>query len=212
MTRPRPSLPSANPPTNARRPAARSPQPGRRAPARGRAVIDLDRYVPAYLTWVSNKLSRGASQHYLSLFGIGIESWRCLVLLALHGSVTAQFVSRVIGMDKGTVSRSFKALQERGCLRTELDPNDGRVRLAVLTPEGRALHDEIRQVALERERAFLSVLEPEEAEQFLSLLKRLHENLPQVEAATQAYIEKHFPEAAARRRRPSREVDEDPDL
>ena len=27
--------------------------------------LDLDRYVPAFLTWIANKLSRGASQHYL---------------------------------------------------------------------------------------------------------------------------------------------------
>ena len=168
--------------------------------AASRKVIDLDHYVPAYLTWVSNKLSRGASQHYLSLFGIGIESWRCLVLLALHGSVRAPMVSRVIGMDKGTVSRCFKVLQEGGYIRTELDPNDGRQRIAVLTPEGRALHDRIREVALERERAFLSVLDEQEAEAFLSMLKRLHENLPAVEAATRAYVERRFPEASARAR------------
>ena len=38
-------------------------------------VVDLDRYVPAYLTWIANKLSRGASQYYLNAFGVGIESF-----------------------------------------------------------------------------------------------------------------------------------------
>lgn len=156
-------------------------------------TIDLDHYVPAVLTWVSNKLSRGASQHYLNIFGVGIETWRCLVLLAIEGSISAQQVSRVIGMDKASVSRCFKGMQESGLIRTELDPNDGRARIAVLTSKGRALHDEIRDVALERERAFLSVLNEDEIEVLLNLLRRLHENLPVVETATQAFVERKFP-------------------
>ena len=32
--------------------------------------IDLDRYVPAYFVWIANKLTRGASQNYLNLFGV----------------------------------------------------------------------------------------------------------------------------------------------
>lgn len=173
------------------------------------AAIDLERYVPAYLTWIANKLSRGASQHYLALFGVGIETWRCLVLLALHGSVTAQQVSKVIGMDKAAVSRCFKSMQEQDLIQTRLDAADGRVRVAVLTPKGRALHDRIREVALERERALLAVLGREEVDQLLSMLQRLHENLPAVETATQAYVKRRFPLAVAARARRGRNDDED---
>lgn len=199
--------PSSRPaaPLRARRKPAAVPS-GAALPS---GIVDLDRYVPAYLTWIANKLSRGASQHYLALFDVGIEVWRCLVLLAVHGSVTAQQVSRVIGMDKGTVSRCFKSMQERGLIRTELDAADGRVRIAVLTPEGRVLHDQIRDVALERERAFLSVLDPKEVEVLLSLLRRLHENLPAVETATQAYVKQRFPAVqGARKRRPPDETED----
>jgi len=171
------------------------------APAKGAKAVDLDRYVPAYLTWIANKLSRGASQHYLNLFDVGIETWRCLVLLAIEGSISAQQVSKVIGLDKASVSRCFKAMQETGLIRVELDPNDGRARVAVLTPKGRALHDQIRDVALERERAFLSVLSKQEVETLIGLLRRLHENLPAVEAATQAFIDKNYPNAAKRPRK-----------
>ncbi|WP_342130921.1 MarR family winged helix-turn-helix transcriptional regulator [Hydrogenophaga sp. OTU3427] len=166
-------------------------------------TVNLDHYVPAYMTWVTNKLSRGASQHYLNTFDVGIETWRCLVLLAIEGAISAQQVSRVIGMDKGSVSRCFKGMQARGLIRTELDDADGRVRIAVLTPEGRALHDQIIGVALERERAFLSVLSADEVEVLLGMLRRLHENLPAVEAATQAYVQAKFPHAAAKRRPPT---------
>lgn len=172
------------------------------------AAIDLDRYVPAYFTWIANKLSRGASQHYLNTFGVGIETWRCLVLLAQDGSMSAQYASRVIGMDKGSISRCFKSMQEAGLIRTKLDPNDGRARIAVLTAKGRALHDQIRGVALERERAFLSVLQPKEIEALLGLLHRLHENLPSVETVTQAYVSSNFSSTA----KPRRSLNSDTDL
>jgi DNA-binding MarR family transcriptional regulator len=172
----------------------------RRKPSRppadaGEPVVDLDRYVPAFLTWIANKLSRGASQHYLNTFDVGIETWRCLVLLAIEGRISAQKVSKVIGMDKASVSRTFKSMQAQGLISFSLDDTDGRLRLATLTDTGRALHGQIIGVALERERAFLSVLSEAERETLISLLKRLHENLPEVEAATTRYVAQHCPPA-----------------
>ena len=164
-------------------------------------MIDLERYAPAYLTFVANKLGRGASRNYLKVFNVGVEIWRCLVLLAIHSSITAQELSQVLGMDKASVSRCFKAMQARKLITMGLDAADGRVRVATLTPAGRALHDRIRDMALERERALLSVLTEPECETLLRLLKRLHENRPAVEKATAQYVAKHHPHAARRRPR-----------
>jgi DNA-binding MarR family transcriptional regulator len=164
-------------------------------------LIDLDRYVPAYLTWIANKLSRGASKNYLKVFGIGIEVWRCLVLLAIHKSISAQQVSQIIGMDKASVSRCFKTMQARGLIMMGLDAADGRVRLAILTPEGRALHDQIRNLALERERALLTIFTESERNTLIRLLKRMHENLPAVEEATAAYVAKHYTRVVRTRRK-----------
>lgn len=180
----------------------------RRAAKASEQVVDLERYVPAFLTWISNKLSRGASQHYLNVFDVGIETWRCLVLLAIEGTISAQKVSRVIGMDKASVSRCFKSMQARGLITFSLDEADGRLRLATLTRKGRELHDQIIGVALERERAFLSVLSQAEQETLIGLLKRLHENLPAVETATARYVAKRFPGARARAPRASGDADE----
>ncbi|HEY7370558.1 MAG TPA: MarR family winged helix-turn-helix transcriptional regulator [Polyangia bacterium] len=161
-------------------------------------VIDLERYAPAYLTFVANKLGRGASRNYLRVFNVGVETWRCLVFLAIHGSITAQQVSQILGMDKAAVSRCFKGLQARKLITMGLDSADGRVRVATLTAAGRALHDEIRDMALERERALLSVLSETERDTLLKLLKRLHENLPAVEKATARYVVRRYPHVARR--------------
>lgn len=170
-------------------------------------VVDLERYVPAFLTWIANKLSRGASQAYLAAFDVGIETWRILVLLAIHRSISAQGVSRIIGMDKASVSRAFKSMQARSLITIGLDGGDGRVRLATITAKGRKLHDQIFGVALERERAFLSVLSPAETDTLIGLLHRLHDNLPAVEQATERHLAAHFPNA--RRRKASETAEED---
>lgn len=174
--------------------------------SQGDQVIDLERYVPAFLTWIANKLSRGASQHYLNAFNVGIEVWRCLVLLAIEDSIAAQQVSRIIGMDKASVSRCFKSMQADGLITLELDPTDGRLRIARLTKKGRSLHDKLIGIALERERAFLSVLTDREQETLIGLLRQLHANLPEVEDATAKYVADRFP---ASRRRPKKAADDD---
>lgn len=186
-----------------RRPSARPSVPSQSVASKsvasaraGRPTIDLDRYVPGYLTWVSNKLSRGASSAYLRVFDVGIEMWRLMVLLAIEGKLTANEASRVIGMDKASVSRCFKLMQSKGYIAMRLDAQDGRLRVASFTEAGRRVHDQIIGLALERERAFLSSLTQAERQVFLSLLARLHENLPAVEVATEAYIRAHFPHAA----------------
>jgi len=154
--------------------------------------IDLQRYVPAFLTWIANKLSRGASQHYLRVHGIGIETWRLLVLLVVEGSLSAQQASKVIGMDKASVSRCFKSMQADGLIIMSLDDSDGRLRIATLTKQGRKIHDDILGIALERERALLSVLEQAEQDVLIGLLTKLHENLNQVEVATTDYVKRNF--------------------
>jgi len=170
-------------------------------------TVNLERYVPAFLTWIANKLSRGASQHYLRVFGVGIETWRCLVLLAIHESISAQQVSRIIGMDKASVSRCFKGMQAKGYITMGLDADDGRLRIATLTRKGRQVHDAILGIALARERAFLDVLTPQEHETLIGLLQRLHENLPAVETATEAYVARRFPKA--KKRPAARETDDE---
>jgi DNA-binding MarR family transcriptional regulator len=160
---------------------------------------------PIGVTTIKLKLSRGASQIYLRLFGVGIESSRCLVRLAIHRSVTAQQVSQIIGMDKASVSRCFKSMQAKRLIIMGLDTADGRVRKATLTRRGRALHHQIREMALERERALVAVLNEVDRETLVRVLRRLHENLPAVERATARYVADRYPRSA---RRLSRVVDD----
>jgi DNA-binding MarR family transcriptional regulator len=151
-------------------------------------VLDLERYVPGLLTLVTSQLSGGASAAYLALYAIGIETWRVMVMLAIEGRITAQRMVQLIDADKGAISRTFKAMGEQGLLRFEPDLHDRRIRYAVMTAQGRALHDRIIQLALLREQTALSVLNEAEVAQLRDMLRRVYVNLPAVEVATQAFI------------------------
>lgn len=189
MPRSAPTKPSRSPAT----PPARSAGPVQRK------VVDLQTYTPAYFTWIANKLSGGASQAYLAAFDVGIETWRLLVLLAIEPSWSARRICEVIGMDKASVSRAFKSMQAKGLITIGLDPGDGRLRVASITPKGREVHDRIIHIALERERALLSPLTPEERGTLVRLLRKVHDNLPAVEEATHRYLSNHYPHAARKR-------------
>ena len=40
--------------------------------------LDLDRYVPGLLLWLSNKMSSSASSLYRARFDLGVADWRVL--------------------------------------------------------------------------------------------------------------------------------------
>ncbi|WP_317929542.1 MarR family winged helix-turn-helix transcriptional regulator [Halioxenophilus sp. WMMB6] len=155
--------------------------------------IDLERYVPALMTWVANKLSRSASSLYLKHFDVGVEGWRCLVLLAKGEPISAQYISQTIGLDKASVSRCFKVMSADGLITLGDDEHDKRLRLATITAKGRAKHDQIIGLALTREQALLSKLSAQEVDSLIQILHKLHSSLPEVESASKAYIKAHLP-------------------
>ena len=145
-------------------------------------VIDLERYVPALITFIANKLSRSATVLYQKRFGVNVTEWRILVLLAIEPGIPASRICHVIGFDKGPVSRTLSIMQQRGLVAIKSDPMDGRTHSISLTPKGRAIHDDIMVVALERESRLLGCLQKEEREVLINLLARVHGNLAAVTA------------------------------
>jgi DNA-binding MarR family transcriptional regulator len=100
----------------------------------GAEVLDLERYVPALITFIANKLSRSATVLYQKRFGVNVTEWRILVLLAIELGIPASRICHVIGFDKGPVSRTLSTMQERGLVAIKTDPKDGRTHSISLTP------------------------------------------------------------------------------
>ena len=142
--------------------------------------LDLDRYVPGLLVWVSNKLSAGASQLYRSLHGLGVTDWRVLAYIELYPWSTGSQVCELIGLDKAAVSRSFGFLEKLGLLRSR--PSGLRKVQYAATLEGSRVYGEVLKIALAREEALLTGFSAEERSDLIGYLHRMLANLPNVEA------------------------------
>ncbi|TFV77044.1 MarR family transcriptional regulator [Bradyrhizobium frederickii] len=156
-------------------PSTRSRQ--KPAPVEAGPTLDLNRYVPAFVTFIANKLSNSATAFYQREFGVNVTEWRIMSLLAIEPGIPASRICHVIGFDKGPVSRTLGGLEKRGLISIRTDPNDGRTHSIALTAKGRATHDKVIVAALERERRLLSCLSKDEREVLIDLLRRLHDNL-----------------------------------
>src|SRR6201996_8210470 len=159
----------------------------RRKPSAERAAdgptLDLDRYVPAFVTFIANKLSNSATATYQRNFGINVTEWRIMTQLALEPGIPASRICQVIGFNKGPISRTLAVMQKRGLVTIRTDPTDARTHSISLTAKGRGIHDKVIVVALEREKRLLSCLKADEREVLIELLRRLHNNLGAVTGA-----------------------------
>jgi len=143
----------------------------------GRAVIDVDTYVPYFFAAVNNALSRGASKKYLENYGIGIVEWRVVAMLAIEPRMTASRICEVIALDKGATSRALSRLRDLGLLDFEAPETDPRKKIWWLNDAGYTLHDRLLAQALERERQLLADVAPEDLEVFLQVMRTLRRNV-----------------------------------
>lgn len=140
-------------------------------------VLDLDGYLPAYLSQINNKWARSASRLYLADFGVGINEWRVMTLFAIEPGTTAQRTCSILGIDKAAANRSVGHLESLGLVELSANPNDGRSFLIQLTEEGWRVHDAVLEIALARERLLLTGLSSTERRTLISLLDRVRSNL-----------------------------------
>jgi DNA-binding MarR family transcriptional regulator len=104
----------------------------------------------------------------------GLTMWGYAVLLGLEESVRTQgALAQDIGADKTRIIPTLDDLQDRGFIDRRPDPDDRRVRLLSLTPEGRRVRDSAQAAIQAREDRLLDRLAPADREGFLNALQFL---------------------------------------
>jgi DNA-binding MarR family transcriptional regulator len=135
-------------------------------------ALNLDHYVPAYLTYLAGKISNSASATYRPRFGVGITDWRIMALLATEPWISAGRICDVIGLDKAAVSRSVQNMKSNGIVEVKHD-NNSRKGIA-MTRKGLKLHDRIVKLSLAREEELLKGFSAGERKLLLNFLSRMH--------------------------------------
>ena len=138
-----------------------------------RPMLNLNSHVPTKVAILANHLSRAASRFYRERYGIGVVEWRLMMFIGHATETRANRICSETDLDKGAVSRSLAVLQRMGIVSVREDGSDSRRNNVALTAKGRALHDEIVPVALERQRELLAGLTLAEIEAFADVIDRL---------------------------------------
>ncbi|MCM3563361.1 MarR family winged helix-turn-helix transcriptional regulator [Hydrogenophaga intermedia] len=141
--------------------------------------LDLDRYVPGLLLWLSNKVSSSASALYHDRFGISVTEWRVLAYFKIYPWSTASKACELMGLDKAAVSRSVAQLVANGFLESR--PQGLRKIEYRVTAEGNRLHNAVYRFAMAREQALLKGISDAERVLLIDLLQRMLGNLEEVQ-------------------------------
>jgi DNA-binding MarR family transcriptional regulator len=136
-------------------------------------LISLERFLPYRLNVLAASVSNALAQIYADRFGLTIPGWRVIATLGQFGVRTGRDVAAHAVMHKSTVSRAVSGLVERGLVRREANPQDGREDFLALTDEGRAVYEALAPEALAFERELLAPLTAPERETLFALIARL---------------------------------------
>ena len=105
-----------------------------------------------------------------------VSMWGYSVLTALDDTPvrTQAALAEAIGADKSRIIGTLDELQRAGLIERTPDPDDRRVRLLSITPQGRKVRRAVRKDIQSAELQVLDSLAPAERKTFIQLLQKLH--------------------------------------
>lgn len=138
-----------------------------------KSKLTLAEFLPYQLSITSNAVSDLIARAYRGKFALKIPEWRLMAVLGEVASATQRELVVSTAMDKVTVNRASKALEERELIGRAPNMADGRSHHLTLTTTGRELYDQIVPMALSIEAQLATVLGSGEAKMLEAMLAKL---------------------------------------
>ena len=135
--------------------------------------LRLEDFLPYRLAVLSNTVSTTVARAYDKRFSVSISEWRVIAVLGRFPGLSAVEVAERTLMDKVAVSRAVTKLIKNGRIDREFANADRRRSILNLSEDGKVLHDEIAQLALQFERDLLHGFSTEEMESLNGIMERL---------------------------------------
>lgn len=135
--------------------------------------LTLAEFLPYQLSVTSNAVSDLIARAYRGRFALKVPEWRLMAVLGERESATQRQLCEATAMDKVTVNRASKALEDRGLIGRAPNAADGRSHHLALTDTGRELYDQIVPLALSVEAELEKILGSGEAEALENMLAQL---------------------------------------
>jgi DNA-binding MarR family transcriptional regulator len=135
--------------------------------------LRLEDFLPYRLAVLSNTVSTTVARAYDKRFSVSIPEWRVIAVLGRFPGLSAVEVAERTLMDKVAVSRAVTKLIKNGRIDREFADSDKRRSILNLSEDGKQLHDEIAQLALQFERDLLQGFSEEEMTSLNGIMERL---------------------------------------
>ena len=131
----------------------------------------LAEFLPYQLSITSNAISDLIAHAYRGRFALKIPEWRLMAVLGEVSSATQRELVAATAMDKVTVNRASKALEDRALIGRAPNAADGRSHHLALTDTGRELYEQIVPLALSVEAELVNSIEVKALEAMLARLR-----------------------------------------
>lgn len=139
--------------------------------AKGKQELKLAEFLPYQLSITSNAVSDLIARAYRGRFALKIPEWRLMAVLGEVASATQRELVAATAMDKVTVNRASKALEDRSLIARAPNAADGRSHHLALTDTGRELYEQIVPLALSVEAELVNSIESKVLEAMLKQLR-----------------------------------------
>jgi DNA-binding MarR family transcriptional regulator len=137
------------------------------------APLRLDNFLPYQLNVAASLISQALSRLYAQRYGIGVPEWRVLVTLGEFQSMTGKAIGAHSHMHKTKVSRAVALLEKRKWLVRRVNRSDLREAFLSLTPEGRAIYEDLAPGAAEFARHIVDAIDPADRPAFERALQQI---------------------------------------
>jgi len=104
-----------------------------------------------------------------------------VMLLKENGTVPMHFLGSIIGMEKGSLTQVVDKLVDLGMVERNRDPEDRRLVLVQLSPEGRRFADEMQGNFNAHLRQVLEALDEDEVKDLIESLKSIQKIVEKIE-------------------------------
>jgi DNA-binding MarR family transcriptional regulator len=149
--------------------------------AKAAQKLTLAEFLPYQLSITSNAVSDLIARAYRGRFALKIPEWRLMAVLGERASATQRELVAATAMDKVTVNRASKALEDRGLIGRAPNAADGRSHHLALTDTGRELYEQIVPLALSVEAELEKILGSGEAKALEQMLAQLRARVAELE-------------------------------
>ncbi len=106
-------------------------------------------------------------------YDVSVTQCYAINALVMHGSITMNKLADALQLDKSTASRVVDSLEQKGYVRREVDPNDGRALRLAVTDRGLELHARIESDLVDEMKNLLIDFDPDVRQATTRLVSRL---------------------------------------